>query len=322
MISFLSCSHEDDYIEDYLVVDEYTVNDTISNKDSINNTDTNAQNQIIIKKDTFLISYEKYMNISPYGSNGQGGACFDKYYFQGYAGNAAIGVYDLERKTAICKIDILEPATNSDIHVNTMNFGSHRVYENDFFPLLYICSGYTKKINGIPCSFIYVYRIIRVINKDHTENISAELVQTITLKDFGVWTEGIIDNDHSWLWVKFDQYRYASFPLPRIEDGDVVIKKEDALMDFSLGAQPFSSSGQGHLYHDNKILSVSGISPNSQKLAFIVINTISCKIDSIIDLAEIGLRDEPENVFFYKNQLMIGYRTSIYKFDVLPLNDN
>lgn len=341
MISLLSCSHEDDYLEDYLVVYEHTVNDTtfnkdstsitdtliivvdtISHKDSINNTDTNAQNSTIIKKDTLLVSYEKYMNISPYDSNGQGGACYDKYYFQGYAGNAAIGVYDLEKKTAICKIDIPEPAASANIHVNTINFGSHRLYEDDYFPLLYVCSGYTEKVNGIPCSFIYVYRIIKKTNKSHTEKFSAELVQTITLKDFGVWTEGIIDNDHDWLWIKYGGYIFAPFIIPNIDNGNVTIQKEDALSSFAIEGQSFTSSNQGHLYHDNKILLVSGISPNTQKLAYIVINTLTHTRELVIDLAEIGLRDEPENVFFYKNQLMIGYRRAIYKFNIRPLNNN
>lgn len=321
IISFLSCSHEDDFLEDYLVVNEHIINDTIAHKDTVNDSDTNTQNWTTIKKDTLLVSYEKYMKISPYASNGQGGACFDKYYFQGYAGNPALGVFDLDRKTAVCKIDILEPETNARIHVNTINFGSQRMHEKDYFPLLYVCSGYTKNIGGSPCSFIYVYRIQKSSNADNTESFIIELVQTITLKGFGSWTDGILDNEHNILWIKYG-YRLASFPIPKPEDGDITIQRENAMTDFTFGSYDFKTSNQGHIYHENKIMIVSGISPNTQKLAFISINLLTQRIEQVIDLAEIGLRDEPENLFFYKGQLMIGYRTALYKFNVRPLSNN
>lgn len=350
LISLLSCSHEDDFLEDYLVVYEHTINDTISNKDSTQkydtlivvtdtishkdsvnnsdslktvadtiNTDTCSQSPTAIKKDTLVVSYEKYMDITTSFGNEQGGACYDKYFFQGYAKNESFGVFDLEKKTFICKIDIHEPAAGAYIHVNTINFGSSRMYEDDFFPLLYVCSGYTKNIKGSPCSFIYVYRIQKHSNADNTEIFTIELVQTITLKGFGSWTDGILDNEHNVLWIKYG-YRLASFPLPRPEDGDITIQCENALSDFTFGTYPFKSSNQGHLYHDNKIMIVSGISANTQKLAFIVINLLTQNIELVIDLAEIGLTSEPENVFFYKDQLMIGYRTAIYKFNVRPIN--
>ena len=340
MISLLSCSQPDDFLQDYLVVYEHTVNDSTtkadsvnatdtliivadstSHKDSIKNADSTAQNQTIPKKDTLVVSYEKYMDITTSFGNEQGGACFDKYFFQGYANNAAMGVFDLEKKSFLWKIDIKKPISGASIHVNTINFGSYRMYEDDFFPLLYVCSGYSRNINGSPCSFIYVYRIQKNSNADNTENFILELVQTITLKGFGSWTDGVLDNDHNILWIKYG-YRLASFPIPRPEDGDITILCENALSDFSFGTYPFKSSNQGHLYHDNKIKIVSGISPNTQKLAYIVINLSTQTLELVIDLAEIGLRDEPENLFFYKDQLMIGYRRAIYKFNVRPLNNH
>lgn len=340
VISFLSCSHEDPLLEDYLVVYEHTDNeidstgntstshkdtiiivDTISHKDSLKNTDSIKNNSTTTKKDTFIVSYEKFMSISPYERNGQGGACFDKYYFQGYAGNAAIGVYDLEKKHALYKLDIPAPAASSKIHVNTINFGKERLSPDDYFPLLYINSGYTQNENGAPCSYIYVYRICKYNNSDGTERFHIEFVQTITLKGFGSWTEGIIDNEHNLLWIKY-QTIYASFPIPKLEDGDITILKENALTEFSIGPQPFKSSHQGQLYHNNKFLLVSGITPLTEKLAFMAVDILSQRVELVIDLADIGLSDEPENLFFYKNQLMIGYRTAIYKFNVRPLYNN
>ena len=330
---FFSCSQADEFEERIVKIDK-TENDTIINekKDTIINKDNDTI--IIIKKDTLIsgsivkdtikLSYKRYMGITPSYGTGQGAACYGKYFFQGYSGNAALGIYDLEKKYALSKLDIPAPASNNRIHANTINFGNERVSPDDYFPLLYVSSGYTQNVNGAACSFLYVYRISKYDNSDGTEGFHIEFVQTITLKGFGSWTEGIIDNDHNILWIKYEpngtsgEYRYASFPMPKLENGDVTVLRENAITDFSLGVQPFTSSNQGHLYHDNKILLVSGTSPTTQKIAFIVINPLTQSRELVIDLTEIGLTSEPENVFYYGNQLMIGYRGAIFKFNLYP----
>ena len=336
-ISLFSCSKDNDFLEEYIIEIERPTNDSITPKDS-----TTAPKDTIItpkdtiispkdttssRKDTVICSYKKYMTISPSYGIGQGGACYDKYFFQGYSNNKAIGVYDLDKKKCLGKIDITEPTPNSNIHANTINFGAQRYNKNDFFPLLYINSGYKQKVNNVICSFIYVYRILSPIDSGGSGTFSATLVQTITLKGFDHWTEGVIDNDHNVLWVKYEAngakgaYRYASFELPLCDKENVDVLLKDHLEDFSTEAQPFTSSNQGHLYYKDKLLLVSGTSPTTQKLAFIVIDLKKKKRDLVIDLADIGLRSEPENVFFYKNQLMIGYRSSIYEFNVSYLKE-
>ena len=322
---FFSCTHGNDIFDEYKVEIERvltTPNDS-TNNDSIDN---DSINRVVFVKDTITVSYQKYMNLTPSYGGVQGAACYGKYMFQGYSSNAALGVYDLEKKSAICKLDIPAPAASSRTHANTINFGTERLSPEDYFPLLYINSGYTSSANGVPCSFIYVYRVCKYTNLDGTEGFQIEFVQTITLKGFGSWTEGIPDNDHNVLWIKYEpngtngEYRYASFPMPKLEDGDVTISKEDSITDFSLGIQPFTSSNQGHLYYDDRILLVSGTSYKTQKLAFIIINTITKTRELVIDLAEIGLLAEPENVFFYNDQLMIGYSSSIYQLNIYPIN--
>ena len=325
LISLLSCGHEGDIIDEYIIEVERQNNDSITPKDSTTTPkDTIAiTNSSSTDKDTIVCSYEKYMSISKSFGGSQGAACYDKYFFQGYSNNAVIGVFDLEKKTCLGKIDISDPAPNSRIHVNTMNFGTQKYDKEDFFPLLYVSSGYTQKVNNNTLSYIYVYRIIR----DKTESFTATLVQTIALNGFGTWTEGILDNDHDILWIKYEpngtdgEYRYASFNVPKYESGDIVLNKDDYLTDFTLGVQPFKSSNQGYIYYKDKLLLVSGTSPTTQKLAFIVINLKTQTRELVIDLAEIGLKSEPENVFFYKDQLMIGYSRSIYKFNYKYLNN-
>ena len=325
LISLLSCGHEGDIIDEYLIEVERQNNDSITPKDSTTTPkDTiTTNNSTTTGKDTIICSYEKYMSISTSYGGSQGAACYDKYFFQGYSNNAAIGVFDLEKKTCLGKIDISDPTPNSRIHVNTMNFGTQKYDKDDFFPLLYVSSGYTQKVNNNALSYIYVYRILR----DKTESFTATLVQTIALNGFGTWTEGILDNDHDILWIKYEpngtdgEYKYASFNVPKYKSGDIVLNQDNYLTDFSLGVQPFKSSNQGYIYYKDKLLLVSGTSPTIQKLAFIVINLKTQTRETVIDLAEIGLRSEPENVFFYKDQLMIGYSRSIYKFNYRYLNN-
>ena len=325
ILSVSACGSADDYFDDYDNI-KVIVTDPPSPKDSTNNnpSDTiiHGEDSTAVSKEYVICSYKKYMDISPRYGVGQGGACYDKYFFQGYQNNAAIGIYNLESKRSLGKIDITDPTPSSNIHVNTINFGSQRFSEDDFFPLLYVSSGYCIKVGEDKCSFIYVYRIMRDVQSDGAEKFSVSLIQTIKLKGFDHWTEGIIDNDHCILWVKYAANgaegpdRYASFYLPLFSIGDTDIFLKDHIVDFSVKAQPFTSSNQGHLYYNDRIFLVSGTTPTTQKLAFIVINTLTKSRELVIDLAEIGLRDEPENLFFYRDQLMIGYRNSIYEFNV------
>lgn len=349
LLPFVSCSSEENLLEEIIIEVDTQTNDTtvteksdtviIEKNDTIitekNDTVITGKNDTIItvkydtiishtaQKDTFLCSHEKYMGITPRYGIGQGATCYGKYFIQGYSSNTAVGVYDLENKYVLCKLDILTPTPSNKIHANTVCFGNQRLSPDDYFPLLYICSGYTQKVNGLACSFIYVYRISKYNNSDGTEGFNIEQVQTITLQGFGSWTEGIPDNDHNQLWIKYSSNgtHFASFKMPLLSEGDITLKKEEALNDFSIGLQPFKSSGQGHYYHDNKILFVSGgTSPDKEKLAYIEINTITQTCELVIDLAELGLTDEPENVFYFKDQLMIGYRGSIYKFNVRKIS--
>lgn len=322
LFPLFSCTHEDDYLDEYMIEIERHQNDTITPKDSTNINDTINHNTIY--KDTLICSYNYYMKLSPSYGVAQGGAAYDKYFFQGYTNNASLGIYDLEKKIPLGELKIPAPAPSSKTHSNTLNFGSQRYNKNDFFPLLYVSSGYPKDVNGISLSFLYVYRITKKTNKKGDEEFGISLVQTISLEGFGYWTEGILDNDHNLLWLKYEpggQYKYASFNVPRYDIGDVKISLEEHITDFGIGKQPFTSSNQGHLYYKDRILLVSGTSPNTQKLAFIVVNTITQSRELVIDLTEIGLRSEPENIFFYQDQLMIGYSSGIYKLNISYIHD-
>lgn len=323
-LPFFSCSQAEDEVEEYLFEIEHTDTIITNKSDSLSHDSTTVSpsdslqkqdNTISYTKDTIIVSYEKYMNLSPTVVSPQGAACYDKYLVQGYKKNPALEIYDLDNKKYLCKIDISDPVPSSDIHTNTICFGNQKYSPDDFFPILYINSGNTKRINGILCSFLYVYRLR--MNDDNQMGI--DLIQTITLKNFNIWTEGILDNDHNYLWVKHNR-TFSSFHIPKLEEGDVTIDLNDALNDFSISSQPFKSSNQGHLYYNEKILLVSGIAPPAEKIVFMIINTLTGVRELVIDLNEIGIKGEPESVFFYKNQFMIGYAGVIYKFSIRKIS--
>jgi len=311
---FLSCSYGEITEDERTIEVERTIADTTTTK---NDTDDTTKSVIIVK-DKVKLSYERYMRLQCTVASAQGAACYGKYLIQCFAGNTAMEVFDLDEKGYVTKIKSPYPGTKT--HANTVFFGNQKVSPDDYFPLLYICSGYSSNVNKKSCSFIHAYRIIKYDNADGTEGWNAEYVFTITLSGFSSWTEGVIDNDNNILWVKDRGCYFSSFKMPDYEDGNVTINRDDAITSFSVGTQPFTSSNQGHLFYKDKILLVSGTSPSIEKLAFIVINTKSQTREFVIDLPEIGLSIEPENLFFYRDQLMIGYRASLYKFNLYPLN--
>lgn len=323
VLFFFSCSEGDTMFDEKVIEIERTIKDTTQTTNNNNNDSTNTDPpSIIIIKDTIKLSYEKYMTLNCTVSSGQGAACYGKYLIQCFNYNPAIEIFDLEKKEYVCKV--ASPYPGNKTHANTVNFGNQKFSPDDYFPLLYISSGYGYYSGKAYWTSIYVYRLTKQTDSTGTESFNLEYVNTITLKGFNYWTEGIIDNENNKLWVKYDDsginINYACFEMPRFEDGNVSINRADAIQDFSLGVQPFTSSNQGHLFHNGKILLVSGTSPASQKLAFIVIDPTLQERELVIDLNDIGLSSEPENLFFYDGQMMIGYRGAVYKFNLYPLN--
>ena len=272
------------------------------------------------ENDTIICSFEKYMDLQPAASSVQGSACYGDFFVQGYNYNSCVTIYNLKEKKCLGTIDISAPTPSAKTHSNTLNFGNQRYDSNDYFPLLYISSGY--QTNGV--SHIYVYRLTKNVLNDK-ESFSISLVQTISLHLNG-WTEGIVDSTSDYIWIKYglpEQYGFALYKLPNIFDGDVEFYYEDNLKDFRLDRTPKGSRNQGHLYRDGKIFLVTGVPSSGEQIAFISIDTEKEVRDLIIDLVGAGLvnpnnpRDntfEPEGVIIYNDQLMICYPTALYTF--------
>lgn len=275
-----------------------------------------------VEYDTVVCSYEKYMDLKPVVYSAQGSACYGDYLVQGYNYNSCVTIYNIKEKSCLGTIDIPAPAPSSKTHSNTLNFGGQRYDSNDYFPLLYVSSGYQTK--GV--SHIYVYRLLKEERKG-TDIFSISLVQTIFLH-FNTWTEGIVDMASNNLWIKYapnNSNGYACYKMPNVFDGDVDIYYEDYIKDFRLDRTPVGSRNQGHLFVDGKILFVTGVPSSGEEIAFISIDTEKKERDLIIDLAEVGLVNpnnpkdntfEPEGVIIYNDQLMICYRKAIYAFNI------
>ena len=269
--------------------------------------------------DMIICTAEKYMSLSPAKGEAQGSACFGDYFVQGYNSNNCITIYNIRNKTLLTTINILSPIPSLKTHVNTINFGLQRFSSEDYFPLLYISSGYATD----DISFIYVYRLNRVFTDGH-EDFSISRVQTISLCHFGSWTEGIVDDQTNSLWVKYEKpysYCYGRYDLPLLENKDISIYREDSIVCFEMDKKPEGSRNQGHMCWDGKIILVTGVPSANEDLALISIDVKSGKRDYIIDLAEIGLINpenpadnsfEPEGVVVYNGQLMICYRKAIF----------
>ena len=260
-----------------------------------------------------FVGAEKYMDLSKASSGGQGSANYGDFFFQGYANNSVMDVYNLRTKSFLCRIPISQPKSSSLYHANTLNFGNQFYAEDDEFPVLYVCSGYT--LNNSTESFVFVYRIIQ----KEDDKFQLELIQTITL-DFGTWTEAILDNEHNAIWIK-DSTGYRKYIMPSIFGGDCKISSWDfALAEIKHEKRPFSHD-QGHLFYDDRIWFATGVPGWNEKTALIIINTLTGKREGIIDFLDLGLFNpsnpqdncyEPEGVIVYDNQIMICFRNFIY----------
>lgn len=251
----------------------------------------------------------------------QGATSYGDYFVQAYNYNKLLSIYDLKDKKKLGDISISAPPPNSRIHCNTINFGTKRYESDDFFPLLYVNSGYS--FNGNQKLFVY-----RILSEEVPSNYiyRAELVQTITFSNFGSWTEGIIDNENNYVWVKYEKYGtngpygYAKYLLPDVHSGDVNIEYSEFIDDFTINLIPANSSNQCHMFYHDRIILVSGGRNISQPVAFIAVNTISHEEELVVNLQNAGLKGEPESIIRYNDQFMIGYSDKIYSFSINYFN--
>lgn len=243
----------------------------------------------------------RYMTLSPSAYTVQGGAVFGDYYMVGFSNHAYLDVYNLSTKTKLAGITLEAPSI-SNAHANTIFFSNQYHTDGDEFPILYMCSGY----NSDGYSKVYGYRVV-----NNNGSWSATIVHTITINSEGKWTEMVVDNVRQKAWIKKEMSGmklWYCVDMPQYTNGDATI--DLSVLEPNFIAPSYESSGQCHLFFNDRIFFISGI-PADNVSKLYVLNTLTGKYESIVDLIPVFGTDEPENIIIYNGYLHVGYRQSL-----------
>lgn len=239
----------------------------------------------------------------------QGSACFGKYLFQCYDYNDYIGIYDMETKT---KLQDVPMSSNAKHHCNNANFGTEYYAEGDRFPLLYVSMEHADEHKCL---------VYRISGNDGAMSIS--LVQTITFptpsSNFLFYPNVLIDRERNKMVVyglgntpcsreDANIIRFKVFPLPRLVEGNITLDVSTIEDYFELTEFP---TGQGGFILNGKIYLVVGV-PNASSsglksfVQFHVIDIITHKVISSVDLQNTGLTAEVEGAFAYNGNVYLN----------------
>lgn len=247
-----------------------------------------------------------------YSPHPQGGDCWGDYFFQFSNNNGAIRIYDLEEKKFLQKI-ILNKEDRGFVdscHCNSVCFGSSFYEEGDYFPLLYVSTGYSS--DGYTGALVY-----RVEMDREKELFSFSLVQTLRFPGTR-WTEFIPAGETCF--VCFGRTIYE-MPLPSVHRGDTIIDcNEGAINVFQFSSPPEQmrgSSNQGRLYHNGRIIFPSGIPPGEPSV-LVVLDLENRSYEQVFNLPDLGLLMEAESIFIWRNSLCIAFLDQIVLFEFSP----
>lgn len=264
------------------------------------------------------LAHEKYMNLncSRMSSNYyQGAACYGNYLFIGGENGYELDIYNLATQSFVEHIEISGKTSNSNDHMNTLFFSNEFYDTGDEFPVLYSCSGKAAGSNNV--SYVHGYRLAQ-----SNGAFTATLVHTITL-DYGTWTEAVCDTEHGYLWVKHEESRtdenkmgWFKYAMPKATNGDVTLTMDANVIDsFNLPPQDYgTASMQGFLYYEGNIYYTAGNGAQAGGLHLVSINTKTKCRETDINLAAIGLTQEPEFCIVYDKHLFVGYTSKLVKF--------
>ena len=237
----------------------------------------------------------------------QGAACYGDILFVFHDQNATVQVYNMATLTFVQSIAMSSSEQGTDVHCNSVNFGTEFYDPSDPFPLLY-CSTEAQKT-------IFVYRVIL------SEGVySLVRVQTITFANFPTgqngfnYPNGIPDNWNERLYVMgLKTYPWSSYadntiilgfyPMPKLSDGDVTLDYSNLQDVFTI---PNSPTAQGATFVDGKLYAALG---TDQSCMLYVINPSSHIVETKVDLKASGMNDAPENVFYYAGDLYTNWYT-------------
>lgn len=252
------------------------------------------------------IQYEEIMPLS--GRYSQGGDSWGDYFFQFTKNNYEVRVYDLSTKTLVQTIMITSSLSGfvSNCHCNTVKFGTEYYDVEDFYPLIYVSTGYAS--GGYTGAL--VYRITQ-----HNGIFFITLVQTIKFPvDKSSWTEFIPAGEYAYLCYTSERVIFK-VPMPKLKDGDHIISRNDAIETYQFSPQPdwmATSRNQDRMFYQGKILFVSGVPPGEASV-LVVLNLETRERERIIDFKKNGLTSEPESIFIWQGDICVAFVDKIVK---------
>ena len=254
----------------------------------------------------YKYTYEQAVSMTAGGIR-QGGAVYDKYFFQFHTNNNVIQIYDLSNGTLVQTLTL---TSNTNNHAGSGGFSNYKVNSGDPFPLLYQSSMDEYKV--------YVYRITGT-----TGNWSIALYQTITMPsgtDLMYLPNITIDAENNKLvvfgykansWRTGDESLLASYEIPNPTQGDLALSASNALGLFSL---PFIYAEQGAFALGGRLYLTYGNTLTFGGL--IVINYFAGVIESHVDFSYISNNLEPEACGIYNNAMYFSTQDGkIYKIN-------
>lgn len=257
--------------------------------------------QSTVTQSTYMTGMSKAM---------QGGAQFGDYMV--YGASPTLRIYNLKTKTLGFIVVTAGLAADIANHYNSMAFSNEFHTPSDSFPILYMASNKPRSLGGLSFgSAIYGVRIYMSGSK-----MKAQLIHTITIKGTS-WIDIAIDNMNDFLLLRLNEgenYRNVKIARPLSVNGDITVTLNPTiiLQDFKTLREPLGrSSGQGFLFYNNKLYMTTGTGGQSGKERIMVINTLTEKMEQIVDLRASGLKGEPEFIIRYDNRFFVAYRSGI-----------
>lgn len=261
--------------------------------------------KIAIKQN--IIAYKKYMRLDASifgGQSIQGCSQYNNLLFVACNTMSTIAIFDLSTKELVSIINFPPVST---YHCNSMNFGTEK-YAGDELPLLYISM-----------ENIAEHKMIALRVTKSSDNIySGEIKQTITYpvpsESAQYFPNGSLDNVNGFLFVKgYTQNSYIAengnsirvrkWVMPKLSDGDVTLRIEDALQTFDI---PALSCTQGELVVNGRMIGCYGADwAGDKSIRIAMIDPTQEKMITNIKMNTAGYAQEPESLFIWKDELYI-----------------
>lgn len=261
-------------------------------------------------KEEPTLAYEEVMALGGYlNPTPQGGDCWGDYFFQFVSNNSIVRIYNLFTKQLEQTLTVPSSQRGfvSNCHCNTVKFGTEYYDPEDFFPLIYVSTGYAS--GGY--SGVLVYRIVQ-----HRGVFFITLVQTIKFPvDQSSWTEFVPGNEYSYLCYTSERVIFK-LEMPKLKDGNTIISRDSAIETYQFTPQPdwmATSRNQDRLFYKGKIAFVSGVPRAGEASVLVLLNLENQERELIIDFKKNGLMDEPESIFIWQGDLCIAFVDKIIR---------